>query len=516
MRTNNAATRMTWTQYWDIAVRHRWFLLGPLFVLGLSSIVVANLWPPRYRSEALVLVDHQKVPEQYVTPNVATSLEDWLQSMTQQVESSRRLQPIVEELRLYSKERAQLPMETVLQKMRSDISVDPVKVAARRGESTVFRVSYIAPSPAVAKQVTERLTAAFINENLHTRTQESASTTAFLGTQLEQAKQILDDKEARLKEYKVRYLGQLPEQEQGNLQIMNSLQTQLAASSLALDRAQQEKTYLESMVAQFRPVQVPDGSGTPASPDSALRSLRARLTELEAKYNPAYPEIVRLKEEISSWEAKQQQGGTEAAASGKSVSPSNDPAYIALQSRLRAERAEVESQTREVASIRGRLQDIQGRVGIVPLRQQELAEINREYETARQNYQSLQQNKTRSELATSMEVHQQGEQIRVLDAASFPRSPSEPNRVLVILGGWFLGALVGIALIALKEMTNPKVFGEEEVIKVTQLPILVSLPVLRSRWEEARRKEQWHFEVATVAVLFALGIGFSLFTCLAG
>src|ERR1700687_1665247 len=516
MRTNTPKNRTSWNEYWDIAVRRRWYLLGPLFVIGLSSIVAANLWPARYRSEALVLVDHQKVPEQYVTPNVVTSLEDWLQSMTQQVESSRRLQPIVEELGLYPKERAQLPMETVLQKMRTDITVEPVKVAARRGESTVFRIAYLAPSPAIAKQVAERLTAAFISENLHTRTQESASTTAFLGTQLEQAQQNLAEKEERLKQYKLQYLGQLPEQEQGNLQIMNSLQTQLAASSLALDRAQQDKTYLESMVSQFRSVQPADGNNTPSSPDAALRSLRARLTELEAKYNPAYPEIVRLKEEISKWEAIKQQAGADTATGAKNSSPSNDPAYIELQSRRRSVRAEIENQSKEVASIRRRLQDIQGRVGIVPVRQQELTEITREYETARQNYQSLQQSKTKSELATSMEVRQQGEQIRVLDAASFPRSPAEPNRSIVVLGGWLLGLMAGIALIALKEMADPKVFGEEEVIKVTQLPILVSLPVLRSRWEEARRKEQWHFEVATVAVLFALSIGFSLFTVLAG
>src|ERR1700687_3554314 len=435
MRTNTPKNRTSWNEYWDIAVRRRWYLLGPLFVIGLSSIVAANLWPARYRSEALVLVDHQKVPEQYVTPNVVTSLEDWLQSMTQQVESSRRLQPIVEELGLYPKERAQ---------------------------------------------------------------------------------QNLAEKEERLKQYKLQYLGQLPEQEQGNLQIMNSLQTQLAASSLALDRAQQDKTYLESMVSQFRSVQPADGNNTPSSPDAALRSLRARLTELEAKYTPAYPEIVRLKEEISKWEAIKQQAGADTATGAKNSSPSNDPAYIELQSRLRSVRAEIENQSKEVASIRRRLQDIQGRVGIVPVRQQELTEITREYETARQNYQSLQQSKTKSELATSMEVRQQGEQIRVLDAASSPRSPAEPNRSIVVLGGWLLGLMAGIALIALKEMADPKVFGEEEVIKVTQLPILVLLPVLRSRWEEARRKEQWHFEVATVAVLFALSIGFSLFTVLAG
>jgi uncharacterized protein involved in exopolysaccharide biosynthesis len=297
---------------------------------------------------------------------------------------------------------------------------------------------------------------------------------------------------------------------------MNSLQTQLAASSLALDRAQQDKTYLESMVSQFRSVPPPDGSNAPSSPDAALRSLRARLTELEAKYNPAYPEIVRLKDEISKWEAIKQQGATDTTTSAKSSAPSSDPVYIELQSRLRSVRAEIENQSKEIAGIRRRLQDIQSRVGIVPLRQQELAEINREYETARQSYQSLQQSKAKSELATSMEVRQQGEQIRVLDAAGFPRSPAEPNRAIVVLGGWFLGLMAGIALIALKELTDPKVFGEEEVIKVTQLPILVSLPVLRSRWEEARRKEQWHFEVATVAVLLALSIGFSLFTVLAG
>ena len=57
-------------EYWAMVVRRRWWILGPLFLGWL--IVFASAWiiPPKYTSESLVLVEGQKVPQQFVLPNV--------------------------------------------------------------------------------------------------------------------------------------------------------------------------------------------------------------------------------------------------------------------------------------------------------------------------------------------------------------------------------------------------------------------------------------------------------------
>src|SRR5205807_2216800 len=171
--------------------------MGPFFLLGLSGFGVALSWSTRYRSEALILVEQQKVPMQYVTPNVVTDLEE--------------------------------------------------------------------------------------------RTQQSVSTTEFLEHQLEQARKDLAEQEERLRVYKSSYLGELPQQEQSNLQILHGLEAQLYASSDALGRAEQQKIYLESLRAEYLAMQQSLGatdarSQAPSSTVAAmvLRDLRKQLAEMGA------------------------------------------------------------------------------------------------------------------------------------------------------------------------------------------------------------------------------------------
>src|SRR5919204_5437191 len=91
----------TFKDYIAIARRRRWWLIAPL-LLG-WALVVSAAWflPPRYRSETVIIVEQQKVPEQYVLPNVAADLQQRLQSMTQQILSRTRLLGIIKNLQLY-------------------------------------------------------------------------------------------------------------------------------------------------------------------------------------------------------------------------------------------------------------------------------------------------------------------------------------------------------------------------------------------------------------------------------
>src|SRR5581483_7951583 len=271
--------------YVDIIIRRRWFLMAPTFTLGLLGLVGALLWPPKYRSEALILVEQQKIPERYVTPNVVGDLQERLQSMTQQILSRTRLQHLIEQLGLYPELRARKTMDDVVDRMRKDIEVEPIRGGKGAGEITAFRISYATRSPALAQQVTNELTSLFIEENLQARTEQSESTTAFLESQLEQARQELAEQEKRMGEYKARYLGELPEQEQSNMQILSSLESQLQSRTTALDRAQQEKVYLESMrseyVAMQEAAQRAEGLGpiAGAAVDPVLSDLQRQLAE---------------------------------------------------------------------------------------------------------------------------------------------------------------------------------------------------------------------------------------------
>ncbi|MGA8556916.1 MAG: Wzz/FepE/Etk N-terminal domain-containing protein, partial [Candidatus Acidiferrales bacterium] len=167
-------------EYWAIARRRRWYILLPVFICWGLAWTGSWLVPSTFQSEALILVEQQKVPEQYVVPNVTVNLQDRLQSMTQQILSRTRLQSTINRFHLYeTRRRIFSQSEDAVEQMRKDITIQLVEAPGRPGELTAFKIRYSAGTPQLAQQVNSELTSLFIDENLRSQQQLSESTTAF-------------------------------------------------------------------------------------------------------------------------------------------------------------------------------------------------------------------------------------------------------------------------------------------------------------------------------------------------
>ena len=518
-----------WQDYWTMAVRRRWWLMGPLFVCGFVAFGVAHFWPEQYRSEALILVEQQKVPELYVTPNVVTDLQDRLQSMTQQILSRTRLQKLIEQFGLYPNLRPRVNLDEVVDKMRQDIRIELVQAPRRQDELTAFRIYFLYGSARVAQQITNELTSLFIDENLQARGQQSVSTTTFLENQLEQSRQDLAQQEQRLREYKIRFIGELPEQEQSMLQTLGSLQAQLDANTAATERADQERIYLESMRSEYQAMQeslgTVDGNGVTAPigvADAAIRDLHKQLTDLEAKYTSRHPDVEKLRDQIAGWEQSRKQleerpgGAPLPEASAYTATRPQSVSLAEVESRLKVTKMQIDNYQGAAKKLRARMDDLASRLNLTPLREQQLAEVTRNYDNSRQNYQSLLQKKLQSELATNLEKRQQGEQFRIIDPPNLPLKPSEPNRLEIVSIGWALGLCVGLGLTALFEMTDETVHNERNLLESVSVPILVHVPVIRSRRERIRTRLFQACEAIATVLLLTLSTGMGIYTYLVG
>ena len=173
-------------------------------------------------------------------PNVSADLQDRLQNMTQQILSRSRLLKTIEDFNLYPQLRARVSDDELVERMRKDIQVELVQATNRSGELSAFKVAYMSKDSVLAQKVTSRLTSLFIEENLKARQEQSTQTTQFLASQLEEAGRGLAEQEAKVREFKSQYLGQLPEQVQSNVQILAGLQAQLQQETDQLGRAKQQ------------------------------------------------------------------------------------------------------------------------------------------------------------------------------------------------------------------------------------------------------------------------------------
>jgi succinoglycan biosynthesis transport protein ExoP len=513
-------------KYVEIAARRRWWLLGPLFGFGLIAFGIALLWPPVYQSAALILVEQQKVPTKYVTPNVVSDVDSRLQSMTQQILSRTRLESLIKQFNLYSRQRSHLMMDELVDKMRGDITIQQAQAVGRDDQTTAFRIFFSAEDPHLAQQVNTELTSLFIEKSLETRAQQSISTTNFLQSQLEQARKDLTSQEEQLRQYKMRYLGELPQQEQSNLQILNSLEGQLQSITESIARAEQQRIYLQSLRSEYQAMAQAAANGASNVPergasiaDNALHDLRRQLAELQAKYTPHHPDVLRTKEQIAQWEkvkkrtedssAAAQTGTGDSLASADSV---NQPALAEVDSRLKAIEAEIANSKQQADKIRKQSADVQSRLSLTPVREQQLAEVTRNYQNSRENYQSLLQKELESELASNLEKRQQGEQFRIIDPPNFPDKPFKPNRPLILLGGWVLGFCVGLGAAAAREFADGSLRSESELLAETKIPVLTRIPVLYTAQERRSRKLHGMIEIAAVALMFLVSLAVAVYT----
>src|SRR5487761_19462 len=420
--------------YWAIVRRHRWLILLSIFVCWAAVWGIGWMLPATYKSDALILVDQQKVTAELVPPNVSVSLQDRLESMTQQILSRTRLQAIIDRYHLYSKHNSLMaifePSDPVDQ-MRKDISIEPVDVPGRNGDLTAFKIYYTGPTPELAQQVNNELTSAFIDENMRSQQQLSQSTTSFFDSQLADARAKLEEQGAKVRAFKAQHMGELPDQLESNVQILQGVQNQLENVQRGLDRAQQQKLSLESIVQQYESVQADLGNGysaeTPPALDKELKNLRMQLAAERSQYTDNYPDVIALKDQIAKTEKLKKQIEGEIAKNQKSGKTSKDSdtsmagadfqngaptPMMQIASQLKANQLEIQGYQKQARQLQGRIREYQTRLNMTPVTEQALADISRGYNESQKNYDSLLAKQSQSQLATSLEQRQQGEQFR--------------------------------------------------------------------------------------------------------
>src|SRR5712692_9495423 len=285
-------------------------ILIPVLLAPLVGFLISFAFPPKYTSQSLVLVEVQKVPEGYVKPVVTEDITGRIATMQQQVLSRNRLQPMIDRLGLAKGK----SVDEVVDDIRLNLDIQPVQTtgatpAKRRpgqgNDVPGFYVNFTADNPREAQQICSELTSMLLEENLKTREQVAQSTTDFLSRQLDEAKRNIDDQDSKLAVFKRQYIGQLPGDEDNNLKILMGLNSQLDANTQTLNRAQQDKSYTESLLAQQLAAWRSSQSVTsPQSLQQQLASLESQLITLQARYTDDHPDVVKTKNDIAEVKRK--------------------------------------------------------------------------------------------------------------------------------------------------------------------------------------------------------------------
>ncbi len=294
-----------------IEILRRRLLLITLLALfgGALGFTLSRVLPKRYTSKTLVLVQQ---PE---TVAVASPLTDnsnqRLAAMQQQILSRSRLEPVIRDLNLYEKDIDRVPMEELVDKLRGAISVSPVAPMAETRAQNLpgFTINVDFSTPSIAQQICAKITSMFLEENQAISQSEVEKNTDFLSKEVEEAKAKLDEQDAKLAEFQRENLGSLPEQSQMNLNMLTGLTSQLEAATQALNRAQQDKSFSESVLAQqLAAWQASQAGQNPETLGQQMELLQAQLVALQSRYTEDHPDVIKAKNDIAALKQKDSRG----------------------------------------------------------------------------------------------------------------------------------------------------------------------------------------------------------------
>jgi polysaccharide chain length determinant protein (PEP-CTERM system associated) len=477
-------------------LRRRWkTIVIPALVAPVVAFLVSYAFPAKYTSQSLILVEGQKVPENMVQPIVSEDLTARVATLQQQVLSQSRLQPVVD--RLFPGRNAEEKSE-ILDTIRANMSVEPVVTdLSQIGVSTIkgrkptnaspvpgFNVNFTAPNPREAQQICNELTSLLIQENDKEVQDAATGTSEVLNRGIQDAQRNLDDLDSKLATFKKKYVGQLPGDEENNLKILMGLNSQLEANTQTLNRAQQDKAFTESMLAQQ--VATWKSSQTASNPETLqkqLSDLQSQLLQLQARYTNDHPDVIKTKADIA--EVKRKLAELNKAAASATDDGANDKAFGMEPPEIRQMRLQIHQYTDLIAAAnrdQKRLQQeigtYQSRVSLSPAVEEEYKGLTRDYDNARKSYDDLLAKKSTADLTVKMTNQAQGERMFPLNPANLPDSPSFPNRLFFAGAGLGAGLALGLLIGLLVEMTDKSIRTEADAEAALQLPMLVAVPWL--------------------------------------
>ena len=471
-------------------LRRRWWViaipavLGPIIAFGISLKI-----PSRYTSQTLVLVEQQKVPSSYVTSIVTEDINARLGTMREQILSRTRLQPIIERFGLFKDEGGQRSMEDLVAQMRKDVSVTAVQpvMGSKEGELAGFYIAFTSDNPHLAQQVCQEITSMFIDENLRLREQSAQGTTSFLESQLDDAKRKLDEQDSRLAQFKSKYMGDLPDEALANMNVLGSLGTQLQAATQALNAAQRDKFYWQSILAQQVEAweRTKNEGAKPETLAEQIAGYENQLLQLRSRYTEDHPDILKMKALIADLKQKAKENETESKnkpvdkveKAEKASVP--EPAQIQqLRVQLKLYDRTIAEATRDQSQIQQQIRSVQSRLQLSPAIEQEYKKLTRDYQTALEFYNDLLRKKSQSAMATDLERRQQGEQFRVMDPPNLPEHPSYPDRPMFALAGFGGGLALGFLIALLLELRDKALRTETDIEFYLSLPTLTAVPTI--------------------------------------
>jgi uncharacterized protein involved in exopolysaccharide biosynthesis len=536
--------------YLSILMRRKKQFIIPAVLIFIISVFLALGLPAVYQSKATILIEQQEIPADLVRSTVTSYAGERIHVISQKVMTTENLSKVINQYDLYKDKRKTTSMSVLVDAMREGINLDMISadvIDPRSGKAKTatiaFTLSFDSSSPRKSQQVTSELVSLFLNANLERRAKSAIETSGFLAAESRKLEGTVSKLEANLAKFKEKNMGNLPELQQLNLQLMNRAESEVKVLDQQIRSLEERKIYLTSELSRIDPnIGSSTGEGGRVfSPKARLKDLRTQYISLSSRYSPTHPDLIKVKKEIaalrkevgslgdteelksqikelnaerailrekysiehpevkkidrkiasakSSLKSAEQSQNRAGQEGGADLEPDN-PVYIQFQSQVKAAESELKSLQNLRKGLLAKISDFEEKLLKSPQVEREYRDLTRDYDNAVIKYKEVKAKQLEAELAESLERENKGERFSLIEPPQIPEKPSKPNRLAIFFLGLVFSFAGGIGTVVVAESLSKSIKSVSGLVQVTGEPPLISVPYIEIE-SEKKKLEQY-------------------------
>jgi polysaccharide chain length determinant protein (PEP-CTERM system associated) len=486
--------------------KYRWHAVAITWAIALIGWVVVLRLPNQYEASARVYVDTQSILKPLLSGMTSLpNLDQQVLFMRRTLLSRPNVERLMRDVDLDVKAKDAKQHEKMVDDLMAKIKIGGTE------RDDIYTIAYTSDNPKLGKAVVQALLTIFVEGSFSGKKQDSEKAVQFIDDQIKSYEEKLAKAENSLKEFKIKNMGLLPREGGGDFgsQLVQATD-QLSQARLELAEAEQARNAIRRQISgePARPGEkVVDTLMTDPELESRIATVQKNLDGLRLQYTEQHPDIVanrRLLEQLSAQKAELAKHKKRSSDPGAGYSPMLQQLTVSLS---QAE-AQVASMRTRVEEYSGRVARLRSRSAEVPEIEAQLAQLNRDYQVNKENYQKLVERRESARLSGDLSSATDMLTFRVIDPPTVPTQPSGPNRMR-LFSLVFAGALIaGIAVAFLMSQVRPTFLSQSTLREVTGLPVLGAIGMNWTDAQTVRRKRRLVALGVSVLVLFgAYGAG---------
>lgn len=493
--------------------KRRWLGIVVAWIVGAASVAAVLAIPDKYEASARIFVDTQSILRPLMAGLVTQpNVDQQVMMLSRTLISRPNIEKLIRMADLDLKIQSKTDRDALAESLMSSLKIQ------NTARDNIYTITYRDTQPDHAKRVVQSLVSIFVESNLGDARKDSESARKFLDEQIKTYEKKLEDAESRLKEFKLRNLSIQGSEGKDHVSRMGETAALLEQSRLELREAEQSREALKRQLLGEEPSLLPDSSGQEniagvsiPEIDSRIDAMQRNLDGMLQRFTDKHPDVVSTRRLIKELEEQKRQ---EIAARRKAAinnpapsSANNSHAYQQLKVSLSEAEANVAALRTRVAEYQTRYDRMKEEVKLVPQLEAEFAQLNRDYEINKKNYEQLVQRRESATMGSEMD-NSAGVDFRLIDPPRVSPKPVAPNRTLLLPLTLVIALAAGVIVAFAASQLRAVFFDSRSLREECGLPLLGTVSMLsNAATKRLERRDLLRFIAACLSLVGVYGMG---------